>query len=80
MPKYHYNEESGKLGLCKAVYKCPLGDNTPHFNNKIDAAKYVEEFENDRAKLAQLHKEFYQLKTKNFGTDSRLVADRKSVV
>lgn len=42
MPRYHYNAETGRANICKAEKQCPLGDNTPHFDNKEDAKKHVE--------------------------------------
>lgn len=43
---YHVNKQTGRAGICRATKKgCPLGNDTPHFNTKDDAKKYIEESE-----------------------------------
>lgn len=45
MAKYHVNKETGRANICRAEKQCPLGADTPHFDNKQDAKAYVEKNE-----------------------------------
>ena len=48
MPKYHINQTTGRVNICRAVKKpCPLktenGEHVPHFDSKEDAKQHVEQ-------------------------------------
>lgn len=42
MAKYHINRK-GDAALCRAKTKCPLGDDSPHFESKQAAEDYIEQ-------------------------------------
>lgn len=50
--RYHFNKVTGRANICRAEKQCPLGEGTPHFDNKEDAKNYVE------AEAAQSHEQF----------------------
>lgn len=57
--KYHVNGETGRVNICRATNKrgCPLGADTPHFDNKEDAKQYIERIEeNNHKKITTISK------------------------
>ena len=40
--KYHVNPNTGQAGICRATNKCPFGDESKHFENKLLAQKEFE--------------------------------------
>lgn len=42
MGKIHVNPNTGEPGRCDAQIQCRFGNNTPHFENEVDARKHFE--------------------------------------
>ena len=53
---YHFNPDTGKVGVCVAKIQCEFGDAAPHFSSKKDASLAYEASVSEAKKFSSLSK------------------------